>query len=237
MLIQFTSIFAKQMLVILSKILFFSVISTSYGSKNAASFEPFESLQFILADPMSKNGAICLQHSAFYCLHGYIFQQKQSSRPPQESDVPLMSSLLRSDNYYQLINWFDLSNSSSSCCDAQLSKYQAQGQNYGLSPFMFLEKLTNYDVSGKKLNRLSLRYSPELCLNVVTYVGFGSGKIQVTGLYNNSVDYLIVDRRPLPDFQNELQIIRISYKKPETQLTFEFFKTNVICKANPWICE
>ena len=51
--------------------------------------------------------------SAFYCLHGYIFQQKQSSRPPQESDVPLMSSLLRSDNYYQLINWFDLSNSSS----------------------------------------------------------------------------------------------------------------------------
>ena len=38
------------------------MIRTSYGSKNAASIEKFESLQFVLADPMSKNGANCLQY-------------------------------------------------------------------------------------------------------------------------------------------------------------------------------
>ncbi|XP_075241590.1 uncharacterized protein LOC142336566 [Convolutriloba macropyga] len=122
------------------------------------------------------------------------------------------------------------------CCDSQIDKYETCGQEYGLSPFMYLEKLTNFNATDKKLNHLQARFSRELCLNVITSVGFGSGELKRIGYFKRDSDFLIVNREPMNKFSNNLNVHRISYKKTSNKLTFNFFRNNFICNEQPWLC-
>ncbi|XP_075242042.1 uncharacterized protein LOC142336937 [Convolutriloba macropyga] len=201
--------------------------------------ECYETMMFLLPDTIDEMGSKCLQFSTTYCLYGYDFQNKQSSRAPQKYDSQLLSAILRSDDLWKSLNWFDLSNTSKtvSCCNFQVENYKTFGQDYGISPFFYMEKLTNYDPADKKLNKLEARFSKELCMNIITSVGFGTGDLKLVGPIKNNTDFLIVDRSPITGFSYDIKVHRISHKIPRTQLHFKFFKSTFVCKEQPWICE
>ena len=73
-------------------------------------------------------------------------------------------------------------------------------------------------------------YAQNLCVNVVSVVGFGSGHIRLSGGVINK-NYVI------PVGQLNDSVIVIPYETLEQYLTFDWFKENVICKEQSWICQ
>ena len=73
-------------------------------------------------------------------------------------------------------------------------------------------------------------------MNVVIAVGFGQGKLTVSGPIQNQTDFLIVDRAPIIGFQHDVRMFRIPYQVAASKLSFEFFKETFICAAQPWMC-
>ena len=75
------------------------------------------------------------------------------------------------------------------------------------------------------------RFDDDFCLNVIVDIGFGSGKdkIKITG-GDPEANFLL----PLRQAGN---IVR-SFEKDKLQdeLNFDWFKFNVLCAAQKWIC-
>ena len=75
--------------------------------------------------------------------------------------------------------------------------------------------------------------------NVIIEVGFGVGDLRVGGDKRNNTSYRIETSIPL-----ELRIAKrvpfhfdFAYEHIEKELTYDFFKANIICIANSWICD
>ena len=89
---------------------------------------------------------------------------------------------------------------------------------------------------GKELNYIQAFFLSRCRVNVITKIGFGIGELKT-----QSHPFLIGDH--LPGFNYILGIdhvdfdIQIPYQNPEDFLTFKWFKHNVICRDQPWICD
>ena len=89
--------------------------------------------------------------------------------------------------------------------------------------------------SGKQLNYIRSFFQLRCKVNVITKVGFGRGRLR-----RDRHPYL--STVPLAGFNYVLGIegvdfdVAIPYENPEDFLTFKWFKYNVICRDQPWIC-
>ena len=94
--------------------------------------------------------------------------------------------------------------------------------------------MTNNSVEGKRLNYLLSFYLPECGVNSISKIGFGMGALKRENHRSGSTDFL-------PGAPYQLKIgdqwsPKIPYENPKEFLTFEWFKSYVMCKDQPWIC-
>ena len=120
------------------------------------------------------------------------------------------------------------------CCESQYHGYFTKGfLTLNLTPKEYFEKMTNYDENHKQLNLIGSYFQPECGVNIITLVGFGDGKLR---RFNHH------EKRPLIGAPYQLKVssswtAKIPYENPEQFLTFRWFKYNVMCLDQPWICD
>ena len=70
------------------------------------------------------------------------------------------------------------------------------------------------------------KYNKRLCVNVIAEIGFGPGALKKKGAHD--AVYIL---NP-----NEKGIFFFSQDHIQTQLTFDWFKRNIICDEQEWVC-
>ena len=191
----------------------------------------------------------CRRFSSVYCLQSFEIVNADSSPPYSTSinrDWP--------SNIYYYNNWinkwaneecnqtfpgiFKSHNhylDSQGCCKAQCTKYIHWGLRTLLTrPQEYIKKLTDYD-EDKQLNLISAYYYPECEVNVIIRLGFGKGS-----LIRESTVFGMLPQAP--DMPYLFKVDKewseaIPYDNPGYFLTFRWFKKNVMCKEQPWICQ
>ena len=97
-----------------------------------------------------------------------------------------------------------------------------------------MAKLFDYSEEGKHLNYILSYYDHKCQVNIITELGFGIGALRRANHMRGMID----ERRGIPYM---LKIghewtTRIPYENPGDFVTFSWFKTNVVCPDQPWIC-
>ncbi|XP_075256395.1 uncharacterized protein LOC142348781 isoform X2 [Convolutriloba macropyga] len=190
----------------------------------AVDFPPgFQSLVFTLPHFCSlASGICCREFSDYFCLLGYLSNRVYSDRPPSDLDLDLFWEMV--EPLFQDLNWFSFSlprsnedyvDDSEMCCGYQTQTYVTFGQRNGMSPEEYL---------------LKARFKRHACFNLITAVGFGPGPLQRAGRIRHNASYAI----SLPQ---ERAVYLFSYEQVQSHLSFTWFKSTVICKDQPWICE
>ena len=72
------------------------------------------------------------------------------------------------------------------------------------------------------------RYDKDSAVNVLSEIGFGIGDLQVDGA-KIGMDYVFPPKMKVT--------MTVDYDDPRKQITFDWFKSAVMCKAQPWICQ
>merc|ERR1711894_337186 len=91
-------------------------------------------------------------------------------------------------------------------------------------------KLMDFDLSdNKQLVFVKVRFEQEVCMNVITQMGFGKGALKVTGGNKIGVNYMIP-----PIGRNTIYTL----KRPEFKefLTFSWFRAKIVCLERPHLC-
>ena len=96
----------------------------------------------------------------------------------------------------------------------------------------YIAKLTNYIDENKNLNSIWSFYDPACRVNVIAKLGFGTGSLRKYsnlrgGRYRSFPYQMKIGLRwsdPIPA------------KKLKQVITYSWFKQNVICSSQPWIC-
>ena len=129
-------------------------------------------------------------------------------------------------------NMFSFRNSDrnyGSCCAHQTLVYIKFGHKKGISPLNYLKKLTDFDDKDKQVVHIHYMYVPELCVNVITKLGFGRGKLSFSGGK--------LQGKPFGMFVYGDQRWHVFHKDTvKLYLTFQWFKQNVVCAERPLIC-
>merc|ERR1712150_451588 len=77
-----------------------------------------------------------------------------------------------------------------------------------------------------------------ICKNVITEVGFGPGNL-VKNLDRTlaGAPYVILGREYNQHGLPHMDSQTFDWDNPAQNLTFHWFKHNIMCKSQPWICE
>ena len=191
----------------------------------------------------------CRRFSLFYCLDSFESEDEQSLPAfvpitPNGNDQNEFRNVLRANAREQcsdiLLPIFQMHNFYSDfdvCCTRQCSTYLAMGyKNMNLTPQEYFDKLTDYsDWRGtKKLNTVWAYYDRLCDVNVIIKLGFGTGHLRrithLLGLARQQfgVSYILkVGNKWSP---------KIPFENPGDFLTFDWFKVNIVCRDQPWIC-
>ena len=84
--------------------------------------------------------------------------------------------------------------------------------------------MVNYD-------SLQAVHDASRCVDVVTHVGFGEAPFVYDGFELNS-DHPLV----FPEIPGAVASFPVDKIYPPNSIEFRFFKHNVMCRAQPWIC-
>ncbi|XP_063722773.1 uncharacterized protein LOC134850910 [Symsagittifera roscoffensis] len=204
--------------------------------------EHWTSLIFWVPNHSTFFGRSCLRQSHHYCLHTY--ERENNNRNAILPDGEHLSPLNRSAYEHMLqmnferiirpmwrrINFFAEFEEAGGCCATQVAKYVHYGYSKQLTPHEYYEKLVDYTEQHKRLNFLRAYFDPTVCLNFIVEVGFGTGPM------NNDIGFLRQQSRlafpPAPGVHPRL----FSSENPENEITFHWFKHNIMCVSQPWIC-
>ncbi|XP_075246395.1 uncharacterized protein LOC142339920 [Convolutriloba macropyga] len=126
-----------------------------------------------------------------------------------------------------MFSFHEVDGSTERCCRYQTFAYMKYGQANGLSPLDYYQRLTNFSNEGKKLVFIMSKHVPDLCLNVITHIGFGHGQFRMYGRHGHALGIFLHDTQTWHIFHH----LHVS-----KYLTYEWFKHNVICRGQPWIC-
>ena len=122
-----------------------------------------------------------------------------------------------------------------SCCPRQYASYYANGfLRSNQTPREFFLKLTDYSVENKTLNLIKSFYLPFCKFHVITKLGFGIGKLKRS--QRQSVLRTAIPEAPYRLFIGKNSTPEIPFDNPGDFLTYSWFKKNVICQDQPWIC-
>ena len=197
---------------------------------------------------------ICRKHSNYYCLHAYTTNYELDNMAFQldigiNGDIGTEGSfvsklkVIRSSagqecrNYFQSIfRKHNLFMFKDGCCRKQYCHYYTFGYFKAMmTPKEYYEKITDYSETGKQLNFIMAYYSPDCFSNIITQLGFGIGDLRRTdqlpgGIFAQQpgAPYLLkVGYHWTP---------KIPYANPADFITITWFKKNIICVEQPWIC-
>ena len=103
-----------------------------------------------------------------------------------------------------------------------------------MTPKEYYQKSTDYSEDGKQLNYIMAYYSLECEANIIIKIGFGTGELKRAHNFDGFGDQQ-------PDFPYILKVghhwtPKVHYDNPGYFITFPWFKKNVICPDQPWIC-
>ena len=192
---------------------------------------------------------LCRKFSRIYCLNGF--------ETTEDLPEPAFLSIMNSENngnmpyhYYwleksayrtsqsQFMSMYTAHNfftDHGGCCFGQFHFYFVSGYRRMLiTPNQYIEKITNYSDKNKQLNAIWAFFEPECNVNVITKLGFGSGELK---RFDHGLSFH--SGREGTPYQlriGENWSPEVSYENPDHFITFRWFKLNVICLEQPWIC-
>ena len=197
------------------------------------------------------NWTVCRRFGFFYCLDAFeVLAEPElisftQSVHEQNTNRELYDLLRRnianecSEKIRPIFLYHNIfSDADELCCDRQCFDYMVNGYRYmNLKVEEYIGKLTNYsDANGntKNLNAIWSYYNPICNANIITKLGFGEGRLRrfehlngVPGQRTGAPYLLKIGNRWSP---------KLPYENPGNFLTFNWFKINVICREQTWIC-
>lgn len=176
------------------------------------------------------NAKDCLRFSTHFCYAGYSILQERSLGHMLAPDPSELEKFIHEINtIYQKYRWFSFRDANG-CCVMQMHFYSSSGMSQGLKATEYINKAIDFRSTRltKRLNFIKAVFVQELCLNVISQVGFGIGQLERQGEMIN-VNYT------LPLNANGTSV-NYSYKNVATELTFDWIKRNILCQEEPWIC-
>ena len=155
-----------------------------------------------------------------------FFKLRKLKSYGREQSEEVFRPVYRKHNFYP---------KSEGCCSDQYEIYHTHGfLGANFTPKEYLSKLTDYRSENKSLNLIWSYYKHDSCVHIITKLGFGKGILKKlhhrrdTAIGIPFVPYrLKVGQSFTPD---------IPYDNPGDFLNFDWFKRNLICKDQPWIC-
>ena len=217
-------------------------------------WSPWISVTFVI--PVEVSGIrfwpLCKNKRYIYCL-SEIETRNNVNNPAVEFGAPTLGPLRLSTEQKYLILQFNALQASidafqpifqkhnffrrgEKCCAEQFSSYFHYGlQSLKITPKQYLAKLIDYTEANKTLNLIWSYYMKECNVNIITKLGFGQGQLERSNdrsglmFHRNDAPYrLKVGKSWTPEFP---------FENPEHFLTFNWFKKNVMCLDQPWICK
>ena len=103
-----------------------------------------------------------------------------------------------------------------------------------LTPTEYYKKITDYSEDGKQLNHIMAYYSLECEANIIMKFGFGTGNLKRADHFHG----FHMQRSGIPYILKvgHHWTSKVPYDNPGSFITFSWFKQNVICADQPWIC-
>merc|ERR1712062_566522 len=128
------------------------------------------------------------------------------------------------------------------CCQKQCDDYLTHGyERMFLSLPSYLNKLTDYSEKDKILNYIEAYYDPLCHRNMILKVGFGRGALvranhpsDEGGFIQQREGYSYLLSYP---YLNGLHANVFPYDNVQWHLTYWWFKQNIICRDQEWICD
>ena len=106
-----------------------------------------------------------------------------------------------------------------------------------VTPKEYLDKLTDYKDDNKQLNLIWAYYLPDCAINIITKVGFGTGILKRFNYNSDTGKQMAMAGVP---YQLRVGYSNwtppLPYQDPGDFLTFRWFKLNIMCQDQPWIC-
>ncbi|XP_063727422.1 uncharacterized protein LOC134854973 [Symsagittifera roscoffensis] len=213
--------------------LLFSFFETAASTSNKEESGNWTTAIFALPLRKTKdaNARDCYHFSERFCYLGRFIARGAASEAAT-------MRVKRTDDYYQFrdliklvyktINWYSFEKVEwGGCCMKQLGVYKEWGQEHGISPQEYYEEVINFTSDNRKVNLISAQYSRSLCVNIVTSIGFGTGPIAAHE--NHQATYILS-----PNTGGMIHFF--PYDKIRDQLTWDWFKLNILCEEQAWIC-
>ncbi|XP_063712222.1 uncharacterized protein LOC134840380 [Symsagittifera roscoffensis] len=190
-------------------------------------------LDFVLPGSLSLHGRYCALFSSVFCLSKY-WQKYNNATPAYSSSLngehQELKLLNMARSSFRRLNWFSFYESdwSYGCCEYQQEMYRRWGLLNNLTAVQYFGRLTDFRNSKKNLITLQAVFDSTLCGNVITRLSFGKGEIRVKGTVPNVPVMVAVPGIPL--------VYVFQWRDVFQRLKFAWFKTNIICAEQPWIC-
>ncbi|XP_075262679.1 uncharacterized protein LOC142354302 [Convolutriloba macropyga] len=202
------------------------------------------SLVFAIPNQFTELGRICANQSSHYCLSCYrtLYSNEKvienDEFPEYDSDVPPKGLIQEFENkilaLWNRINFFSTI-SFVNCCKDQANKYVVYGYlNSKMSPDAYLEKLTDYKDEEMRINYIGVHYDPSRCWYVITELGFGAPPVIY---YPELTDNRGLDKPYVFPPQPGREPSILTFPHLRARLSFGWFKRNIMCKDQPWICQ
>ncbi|XP_075256682.1 uncharacterized protein LOC142349152 [Convolutriloba macropyga] len=166
-----------------------------------------------------------------FCFLRLSYEERQSDFENDSGQRAAFEDLIRP--VYSFINWFPLDKTSEDCCKYQGKVFMDNGERYGLRAIVYIENIVwNIQRNDKVLTYVRAHYNGTSCLNVISEVGFGvrHQEVKMKGNPRNGAQFVL----PL---DGDYDIYKFEVNRLRGTLTFKWFKENVICKEQSWVCE
>ncbi|XP_075239264.1 uncharacterized protein LOC142334824, partial [Convolutriloba macropyga] len=201
-------------------------------------------LVFWIANGLSIFGPPCRRQSQYYCLDGYHtllpinggYTRFSNGLLDREASKAWFTILIKAQ--WHTLNMIN-PHKPQECCGYQLGKYMIYGLAHKqMSPDKYMDRLSNYDDEDRPLNLIAAMYVPSFCQNMILEVGFGPGNFRRSHHPNvrEGAPYLLAGMELGQIGIPFIMSVSFDYHNVTEELTFHWFKHNIMCKEKPWIC-
>ena len=203
----------------------------NYPSTECQKTSNFYCLSAFETDNILVNSAVELRDGFVYS--GLVFH----GRVLTENIITIQEKALRAaDKIFQPAfrqhNFFILRKN---CCFIQFRSYYTYGfLGLNLTPKEYLSKLTNYREENKTLNLIWSYYKTDCNVHIISKIGFGIGKLK--RIHRKSGIGVPGANAPYKLKVGDHWTPEIPFRNAGDFLTFKWFKINILCRDQPWIC-
>ncbi|XP_075261905.1 uncharacterized protein LOC142353531 [Convolutriloba macropyga] len=195
---------------------------------------PWTSLEFAIPNSPSNLGQHCSNLGKRFCVIGvYIrpFLPNLTTKPLMPFDRTYFDTVLKS--FYNRVNFFSFhEHEYGGCCDYQKDTYLHEGRFTGITVEEYALMLIDFKEGEnmKKLNWIKAHFTPKVCLNIISQVGFGSGELMTAGNFSTAMGFAFPFKYKQDNLIFSMSQLHFGH------LTFAWFKQQFVCPDQPWLC-